>query len=68
MRGAGTELVRVGKYAAEVDVTFLDEDQPLGPFLTPDDFRKVEAVQKALERGDLKAAAGLAYAREFLRT
>lgn len=66
MSRAGTELVHVGKYAAEVDVMFLDEDQPLGPFLSVEDAQKVEAVQKALEQGELKAAARLARVYELV--
>lgn len=64
--GVGTELVHVGKYAAEVDVTFLDEDHPLGPFLSVEDAQKVEAVHTALRQGDLKAAAGLARVYELV--
>ena len=52
-----TRLVQEGDFAAKVLVDFLDEDQPLGPYLTPADARKLEDVRQALRRGDLTGAA-----------
>jgi hypothetical protein len=53
----GTRLVRAGKYVAEVEVERNPDDNPLGPYLSPADAIKLERVEKALRRGDLKAAS-----------
>jgi hypothetical protein len=51
------ELVRVGKYAAEVPVELIEEEGGWSPYLSLEDARKLEAVRLALGRGDLSAAA-----------
>lgn len=60
-----TKFVHVDKYAAEVDVTLIEDDHEWAPYLSFDDAQKVEAVHKALSRGDLKAAAKLARVYEL---
>ena len=55
-----TKLIHEGKYVAEVDVTFLEEDHEWAPYLSFDDVKKLETVRDALRAGDLKAAAKLA--------
>lgn len=60
-----TKLVHVGKYAAEVDVTLIDDDHEWAPFLSFEDAQKVAAVHSALRRGDLKASAALARVYEL---
>lgn len=53
-------LVHAGKYVAEVEVELIPDDEAWGPYLSVADALKLERVQKALESGDLKAAAALA--------
>ena len=60
-----TRLVHAGKYVAEVDVELIPNDDAWGPYLSVDDGVKLERVQKALEAGDLKAAAALARVYEM---
>ena len=52
-----TELVHEGKYAAEVVVEFHYSDDNWSPSMSLDDARKLEAVQLALQRGDIAEAA-----------
>jgi hypothetical protein len=51
------ELVREGKFAAEVPVELIEEDGGWSPYFTIDQTRKLDAVRKALREGDLKAAS-----------
>ena len=51
--------VHEGVYVAEVDITFLYDDHDWSPSMSFEDARKLDDVRLALERGDLKAAAGL---------
>ncbi len=60
------ELVRVGKYAAEVTVDLIEEEGGWSPYLSWDDAKKLEAVRLALEDGDLAQAARLARVFELL--
>lgn len=54
------ELVREGRYVAEVDVELIETDAEWSPYFSADDAEKLEAVRLALRRGDVKAAARLA--------
>ncbi|ABD88307.1 hypothetical protein RPC_2759 [Rhodopseudomonas palustris BisB18] len=56
------ELIREGRYAAEVTVE-RGEEGAWEPTLSPDDVRRVEAVRAALRRGDVAEAAK--YGRVF---
>jgi hypothetical protein len=52
-----TKLIHEGKYAAEVVVELLYNDESWSPTMSLDDARKLEAVQLALRRGDIAEAA-----------
>ena len=58
-----TEFVREGKYAAEVPVELIEEEDGWSPYLSLDDARKLEAVRLALRQGDVATAAK--FGREF---
>ena len=60
MNRKATRMVHAGKYVAEVEVEIIPDDEAWGPYLSVEDALKLERVQKALEAGDLKAAAALA--------
>jgi hypothetical protein len=57
------ELVREGKYAAEVAIELIEEEGGWSPYLSIEDARKLEAVRSALRKGDIAAAAK--YGRVF---
>jgi hypothetical protein len=50
-------LVHSGKYAAEVEVESIPDDDAWGPYLTLDDAMKLQRVERALAIGDLKSAS-----------
>jgi hypothetical protein len=51
------ELMREGKYAAEVAIELIESDESWSPTMSIDDARKLETVRLALRRGDIAAAA-----------
>lgn len=53
------ELVREGRYVAEIEVTLIETDGEWSPYLSLDDAEKLDAVRLALREGNLKAAARL---------
>ena len=53
------ELVREGRYVAEVPVTLIETGSGWSPYLSLEDAEKLDEVRLALRRGDLKAAARL---------
>ncbi len=55
-----TKFIHEGRYAAEVDVELIDTDEGWSPYLSLEDAEKLDAVRKALRRGDLKRANRLA--------
>jgi hypothetical protein len=55
-----TKLIHEGQYAAEVEVTLIEADEGWSPYLSLEDAQKLDAVRKALRRGDLKQASQLA--------
>ena len=57
------ELVREGKYIAEVSVELIEEEGGWSPYLSLDDARKLEAVRLALRQGDIREASK--YGRVF---
>jgi hypothetical protein len=57
------ELVREGKYAAEVPVELIEEEGGWSPYLSLEDARKLEAVRLALRKGDIAEASK--YGRVF---
>jgi hypothetical protein len=66
MSGRVTRLVYAGRYAAEVSVELIPDDDAWGPYLSMDDALKLERVRSALERGEITAAAREARVFEFL--
>ena len=50
-----TEIVREGRYVAEVDVMLIETDGGWSPYLSLDDAEKLEAVSLALKRADIAA-------------
>ena len=61
-----TRFVHAGRYAAEVDVELIPDDDAWGPYLSMDDALKLERIQIALERGDIEAASREARVFELL--
>jgi hypothetical protein len=57
------ELVREGKYAAEVPIELIEEEGGWSPYLSLDDARKLEAVRLALRNGNVAEASK--YGRVF---
>jgi hypothetical protein len=57
------ELVREGKYAAEVSVELIEEKGGWSPYLSLDDARKLDSVRLALRQGDIVEASK--YGRVF---
>lgn len=63
MKRKKIELIREGKYAAEVPVELIEDDTAWSPYLSLDEAKKLEAVRLALRAGDLTTAAK--YGRVF---
>jgi len=57
------ELVREGKYAAEVSVELIGEEGGWSPYLSLDYARKLDSIKLALRRGDIAEASK--YSRVF---
>jgi hypothetical protein len=57
MKRRRVELIREGKYAAEVDVELEYDDESWSPTMSVEDARKLERIRLALRRGDLAEAA-----------
>lgn len=55
-----TKLIHEGKYAAEVDIKWLEDDTGWSPYLSVADAQKLDTVREALRRGDLQRASQLA--------
>lgn len=54
------KLIHEGRYAAEVEVELIYDDQGWSPYLSVEDAYKLDDVRDALRRGDIEAAAKLA--------
>jgi hypothetical protein len=61
-----TRFVHAGRYAAEVSVELIPDDDAWGPYLSTEDALKLERVQTALQRGEIAAAAREARVFELL--
>ena len=61
-----TKFVHEGNYVAEVDVELLEGPQGWSPYLSLEDAYRLDDVQQALRRGDVKTAAK--YSRVFTLT
>ena len=59
MSRPAVEIVREGRYMAEVPVSLVETGTGWSPYLSLDDAEKLDEVRLALRRGDLKAAARL---------
>lgn len=53
------ELIREGKYAAEIPIELIYSEESWSPTMSLDDARKIETVRLALRRGDIAEAAKL---------
>jgi hypothetical protein len=51
------ELIREGKYAAEVMIELVDSEESWSPTMSLDDARKLDAVRLALRHGDIAEAS-----------
>lgn len=51
------KLVLEGKYAAEVTIELIDQEESWSPTMSLDDAKKLDAVRLALRAGDISAAA-----------
>ena len=54
------KLVHEGRYAAEVEVELIADENGWGPYLSVADAQKLDNVRDALRRGDVKSASRLA--------
>ena len=54
------ELIREGRFLAEVPVELIEDDAEWSPYLSPAEIEKLDTVRLALRRGDLAKALGLA--------
>ena len=61
-----TRFAHAGRYAAEVSIELIPDDDAWGPYLSMDDASKLERVQAALEKGEIAAAAREARVFELL--
>jgi len=57
------ELLREGKYAAEITIELIDDEESWSPTMSLNDARKLETVRLATKRGDIAEAAK--YGRVF---
>lgn len=53
------KLIHEGRYAAEIEVEFIDDDTGWAPYLSVSDARKLDAVRAALKAGRLEEASVL---------
>jgi hypothetical protein len=56
----GVKFVHEGKYAADVEVEWLESETGWPPYLSLRDAQKLDEVRDALRRGDLQKAGQLA--------
>ena len=61
-----TRFVHAGRYAAEVRVDLIPDDDAWGPYISMEDALKLERVELALQKGDLAAASHEAKVFELL--
>jgi hypothetical protein len=54
-----TKFVHEGKYAAAVEVEWIESETGWSPYLSMEDAQKLDEVREALRRGDLKRASQL---------
>ncbi len=61
-----TQMIHEGRYAAEVEITLIDDETPWAPIVAKEDAFKADRVRLALRRGDIKTAAKEAKVFELL--
>jgi hypothetical protein len=66
MNRTSKQLIHEGKYAAEVEVELIPDDDAWGPYVGALDIKKLDRVRLALRRGDIAAAARDARVFELL--
>ncbi|HEX4293680.1 MAG TPA: hypothetical protein VHZ29_06065 [Rhizomicrobium sp.] len=59
MKRETVEIIHEGKYAVEVVVDLIEEENGWSPYLSLDDALKLDAVRLALRAGDIAQAAKL---------
>lgn len=57
MNRKAVRFVHADKYAAEVEVELIPDDDAWGPYISKDDAMKLDRVRSALKRGDISSAA-----------
>jgi hypothetical protein len=57
MNRKAVRFVHADRYAAEVEVELIPDDDAWGPYLSQDDALKLDRVRSALKRGDIAAAS-----------
>lgn len=51
------KILHEGRYAAEIPVELIEEEGGWSPYLSIEDATRLDAVRKALRKGDVAAAA-----------
>ncbi len=59
------KFIHEGKYAAEVDVELIVNEDEWSPYLSLDEAYKLDEIREALRKGDLKSIAGKAKVYEL---
>jgi len=59
MKRKTVEIIHEGKYAAEIVVELIEEENGWSPYLSLEDALKLDAVRLALRAGDIAEAAKL---------
>jgi len=52
-----TKLIHEGDYVAKIEIVIEQSDGPWGPYVSPDEAMKLDAVRIALRKNDIEAAA-----------
>lgn len=66
MTRRSTQLIHEDKYAAEVPIKLIEDDQAWGPYVSLEDVQKLDRVRLALRNGDIGAASREARVFELL--
>ncbi len=59
------KFIHEGKYAAEVDVELIVNEDERSPYLSLDEAYKLDEIREALRKGDLKSIVGKAKVYEL---
>jgi hypothetical protein len=63
---SSSRFIHEGRYAAEVEITLIEDETPWAPIVVKEDVFKTDRVRLALRRGDIKVAAKEAKVFELL--